>query len=605
MVSRSTRVGLSVVLAVVAAAEWGCSPRSLDEGPPSPPLPSQPGGDGGDPSCQELRCSSDLTSVVDNCTGQVVEACSVDTACGGGRCIDPCQAAKLSPGSIGCDFTTIAPSGGQPEKSGYCFAAFVANSGRQPVTISVEYPGMNLHSETATRIVAGNGGKLDPYPGYLDPGKAAVIFLSQADPRPTGPEPEKVDLGCPVDPLLGFDPVRDVTWVTHGFRIRASGLASAYSIYPFGGAKSYLSTATLLLPVTSWGTEYRVVNPLTPLRGLSSSPFTQIVASEDNTTVKLTLNHDLAGGDGLLGAPAAASKGMVSQSTLQAGEVLQIVQSSELTGSFLIADKPVGLFGGNQSMNIPGGGPRAQMGCCSDILQQQIAPLATWGSEFAMVPPPQRYQFVEPTRYRLVAAADGTALTYDGSMPSDFPSSLNAGDFVDFTAVLPFVVKSQDSAHPFFAATYMYSAENYPGGSPGGILLESGDPEFTTLVPTAQFLEQYRFYVDTSYRDSTITFVRRQKPGGGFAPITLDCAGEVTGFAPVDSSGKVEVAYVRVQKAYVDVAFGGGVCGVGFHDASSEEPFGIYVWGLDKYVSYGYPGGTGLRPISTLTQQIF
>lgn len=72
-------------------------------------------------------------------------------------------------------------------------------------------------------------------------------------------------------------------------------------------------------------------------------------------------------------------------------------------------------------------------------------------------------------------------------------------------------------------------------------------------------------------------------------PVKLDCGGDVVGFAPLGASGEYEYAWVPLTK---------GECGYGRHAAESEGPFSITVWGWGKDASYGYAGGTGMRPIN-------
>ena len=55
------------------------------------------------PDCR-LRCSLDGRSVVDGCTGEVVETCPDDLACGAAECVEPCAAVAADRSSNGCDF---------------------------------------------------------------------------------------------------------------------------------------------------------------------------------------------------------------------------------------------------------------------------------------------------------------------------------------------------------------------------------------------------------------------------------------------------------------------------------------------------------------------
>ncbi|AKU97415.1 hypothetical protein AKJ09_04079 [Labilithrix luteola] len=194
---------------------------------------------------------------------------------------------------------------------------------------------------------------------------------------------------------------------------------------------------------------------------------------------------------------------------------------------------------------------------------------------------------------------NGTVLTYDPAPPVGAPTKLGAGQVVSFATSDVVTVKSQDASHPFYAAVYMtgsmYNASTTPPNS-----RTTGDPDFVNAVPSDQFLDHYVFFTDHTYANTTLTMVRR-KTSKGFLRVTLDCAGEVSGWAPIGTSGEYEYAWVQLTKTFQSQAFAGGSCGYGRQGASSDGPFSITVWGTDLDASYGFPGGMGLRPIMPVT----
>jgi len=128
-------------------------------------------------------------------------------------------------------------------------------------------------------------------------------------------------------------------------------------------------------------------------------------------------------------------------------------------------------------------------------------------------------------------------------------------------------------------------------------------------VPSAQYLDHYVFFTDPTYPETNLVVVRRHG-ASGFAPVTLDCAGELTGFQPVGSSGDYEYTRIDlVRHGWVPQ----GNCDNGRHAMSSAEPFGLWVWGwgtpetdnvsTTQYTftkSYGYPAGEGLTLINEI-----
>ncbi len=63
-------------------------------------------------------------------------------------------------------------------------------------------------------------------------------------------------------------------------------------------------------------------------------------------------------------------------------------------------------------------------------------------------------------------------------------------------------------------------------------------------------------------------------------------------------TGEYEYAFVQLTRSSQPQKFGASSCGYGGHEAKSEKPFLITVWGLGMRASYGYPAGLGLRPLN-------
>ena len=238
-------------------------------------------------------------------------------------------------------------------------------------------------------------------------------------------------------------------------------------------------------------------------------------------------------------------------------------------------------------MNVP-----ADVAAC-DTGGQQIPPVRALGHEYAAV----RYRGRnggqnETVPWRLVGAVAGTQLTWTPAAPTGAPSSIGAGQLVMFDSTGPFIVASQDENHPFYASAHMTGGQNFNC---------EGDPESVNIIPTAQYLTSYVFFSDPTYPETNLVLVRAAG-ANGFEDVKLDCAGVLTGWAPL---GAYE--YTRVD--LVTGAFQGvNGCGNGVHYISSKAPFGVTVWGWgsiasfpyeSQYVSYAYPAGAGVKPVNT------
>lgn len=556
-------------------------------------------GDGGDvpdaPQCG-FRCSRDLKKVLKGCSteeGEVLAECPVGQGCGIDKCVDACTSAALSKGSTGCSFWTLPPDDAQ-YGAGACFAAMVANTWDVPVNLTADYGAEPLDISksiyTATRPDPNADPVYTPVTGPLQPGQVAIVFLSQAE-APLDPAAPLCPKGT--TPAVRLDPIRHGTAKTKAFQLKADAPIAAYSIFPYGGASSMYPTATLLLPVSSWDKSYIAVS--TAKFGQTSGGnldrrTLQIVANEDDTRVAMRPTADIAQGDGVV--PGVS--GEIVEWTLSKGQVLQITQESSVSGSPIVATKPVGLFGGSPCTFLP-----LEKPFC-DLTQQQVAPFAQWGTSYALVPYFPRIEAVtgtprETVLWSFVGAVDGTALAYDPAKPPGAPETLEAGQVVSFQTDTMVTVKSQDSKHPFLASVYMSGSTNGGGSPNGGKTL--GDPEFVNLVPSDQFLDRYVFFTDYTFPETTLTLVRR-KVGGSFRPVTLECAGEIGGWQRLDDAGEFELTWVRLTTGSVAQKVGTRVCGYGRHEAVSEGPFAVYVWGIGKDASYGYAGGMGARPIN-------
>jgi hypothetical protein len=355
---------------------------------------------------------------------------------------------------------------------------------------------------------------------------------------------------------------------------------------PYGAGAAAVTGATSLLPVNAYGTNYVLTTGYDRL-GLGKfevgGPSTDLVAAENDTSVTIVPSADIQGAPDVTPAPA----GEPVTYKLDAGQILQLTQFPSLTGSTITSDKPIGMFAGHTCTGIG-----AQ--CCCDHIESQIPPVPALGNEFLLVGYRPRTKFAEHYLYRFVGAVDGTTLSYDP--PVGGPTSLGAGQSVEFNADAPFIVRSQDGDHPFIALTYMSSANNLGTiDDPQGY----GDPEVVRAVPIAQQRNDYIFFTDPTYPETNLVITRKR----GGADVTLDCTGTLTGWQPIDARGEYE--FTRIDLVRYDFRPQGN-CDNGRHEMTSNGPFGLTVWGwgspetttFTSYVSYGYPAGENLGSIN-------
>ncbi len=524
-----------------------------------------------DAACQ-WSCSADLHSIVD-CNGETKMECTGTSACDPTTfvCTDACASAELNKRSIGCDYYATDMEL-QSSSNQYCFAAFIANTWTTPAKINVTYPGASTNVASFIRIPTGAGAGLtyapyDPAVG-VPPGEVAILFLSGA----TGAAPS-----CPVAPAIVMSGTNG-THVGSSFHITTDVPVVAYQINPYGGGAVAVTAASLLLPTSAWDANYIAVNVSAAASGV---PSMNIVAKNDNTVVTMTPVAAVGGGAGI---PAGAA-GQPLNITLMAGQQAQISQSAELTGSAITATGPIGFMAGHECMNIPVGTSYCDHG------EQMVPPVKALGSRYVGVMYRPRVAAETTTYWRVIGAVDGTQLTY--STPVGGPATLNAGQFAVFETGTPFVVTSQDKDHPFMLFTYMSGSTRFTSGY--------GDPDFVVDVPPEQWLRGYVFFTDPTYPETNLVMIRTRGTDGQFHDVTLDCLGAIPAWTPIDND---------FQWARVDLVTGNfmnvGNCSTGRHEASSDAPFGLQVWGwgtestspVSRNVSYGYPGGMNVQQIN-------
>ncbi|WP_437629825.1 IgGFc-binding protein [Sorangium sp. So ce854] len=554
-------------------------------------------GAGGDSSSSAIGtgCSADMRDVVD-AEGNAVEVCPPELGCYQGQCIPACEAAVKAGGSIGCDYLAPSPPFFENQLtrsrySGACHAVFLANTWARHARIRVERAGEALDPTRFAYLPSGigPGTTYTPLPAEgIPPGEVAVLFLSHLP----GVSTSYGTLECPRRPAVLDDVAVHRSGVGKAFQVTSDTPVSAYDIMPYGGAISFLPSASLLLPRSTWGTNYYA---LAPHEEGAGALWMMLVAAEDGTTVELVPRASLPGGDGVPAAPA----NVATQVTLGAGEIVQWV-GADPSGAVLQSSKPIGVWTGNTYLQVatdtsPGGGGQ-------DAAHQQIAPIRALGSEYvgAGVMTRLRNEAAESVVYRLLGVADGTTLAWDPAPPVDAPMTLDAGEVREFETTSLFSVRSQDDEHPFMLTHYMPGA---PSSTRPGCVDEIplpgqscalGDEEWVIQLPPRQFLKRYVFFTDPTYGTTSLVLTRVKGPNG-FAEVNLSCLGEVTGWQPIGSGGRFEVAHVDLSRGFVGAT---AACETSQHEASSAGAFGVTVWGTDFFASYGYPAGGNVESIN-------
>lgn len=530
------------------------------------------GNDAGDADAASCTiCSSDLHSVLACGSNMLLQTCTGATGCGPGGCIDACTAAAASKSSIGCDYYALPPDAWT---HGSCFAAYVANNWDSDMKVTLVYNGMTLDATPYSYIPKGGGSSITyqaiPSTG-IPANSMAIVFINQVASS------DIYYVGCPAGVKVAItsqDVASKQTSKGHAVEIQTSVPATVYDIYPYGGASSYMPSATLLLPTTAWDTNFVATTMAEePAAGTTGQvPGIDFVAQQDGTVVTLLPTTNITAMNGVSGATAD----MPVMYTLNKGEQLRLMQAVstgvDLTGSIIQSNYPIGV----------------------------------WGEHFCMT------HSADPPTWRVVGAVKGTTLTYDPPV-TGAPTTLNEGQLVEFAGPAVFHVQAQDNMHPFYLAAHRPGGDcdaahqeippikalgtEYVAVANESAFYSLGGPETVNVIAPAEYLTSYTFFTDPTFGYTDLALVRVKAMDNTFKDVTLDCiTGPITGWMPVGSSGKYEYTHVDVQKSGAPV----GACTNGLHTISSAGQVGITVWGYDEAASYAYPAGASVQPINTV-----
>jgi hypothetical protein len=349
--------------------------------------------------------------------------------------------------------------------------------------------------------------------------------------------------------------------------------------------------------------------------------------------------------------------------TLKQFDVLNIetdAYGADLTGSIVLANHPVVVFGGSEASNAPNtnhccpGGvcelsndnfhqpwlackdaddclcewPHNNLKppqdvpcktnydcikyntCCADHLEMQIYPVKTWGKEYVATQTYPRGK--EKDTWRILAAQDATQVT-------TYPTQVNTpvldrADYVDFESSENFEIHAK---RPVLVGQFL-AAQDAPDPNVNGVMqpddAETGDPTFLLAVPVEQYRSEYVFLAPDKYMFDCVNLI---VPAG--VNVFLD--GQELKVEDLTYRPIKEIMHEMKDKDLKDPSelgirfgdynlIGSGKWAVwrlivtdGVHTAQADQPFGVLSYGYDQYVSYGYPAGLNLEDLKLIPDQ--
>lgn len=433
------------------------------------------------------------------------------------------------------------------------------------------------------------------------------------------------------------------------YRVKSSIPITAYQFNPLENEEVFSNDASILIPSNSLGRYHLVMTREQTFNDLKGF-LTVVAINSGETQVNVTVTAPTLGGDGVPAMTGGTGKTFI----LNQWDVLNIetnAYGADLTGSIVLANHPVAVFGGSEAANAPNTNHCCPDGkcryhqewlecasrndclcewpannldpprevtcrtnydcigyntCCADHLQMQMFPVTTWGTKYVATLSYPRGS--ERDVWRIMAASDNTQLTTYPSQTDNWV--INRGQFVEFEADENFEIIGKK---PLLVGQFL-AAQQAPDPGSGETDAKTGDPTFILAVPVEQFRTEYVFLAPDKYMFDCVNIIA--KPG---VPVFLD--GQE--LRPEDLTFRTirKMQSEMTEKGYehpseLGIRFGDYkivgqgdwavfrlVIEDGVHTASSAEPFGVISYGYDQYVSYGYPAGLNLQDLKLIDEE--
>jgi len=519
----------------------------------------------------ELRCIGPRELEICNEAGVRVPGgfCPIGTECFNGKCEELCELNKKVSSYIGCEYWSA-------DLDNY------DNALSQPHAIVVSNINPELDArvelwlgESETRLTIGADGQ--PFPSVIRPGEAAIFSIP-----------------------VGFDHSGTRVLTDKAIRVTANIPIIAYQFNPLNNVDVYSNDGTLLLPTNALGNEYwglswpyrqgpglrgflTIINSSGQPNRIRIRPTAQILAGPNidamepgiERTIELLPGQSLNLTASGIEYEAARERGCLLDNE---GPPINVLPCPDLTGTHILSEHPITVFGGHQCANVVEGVNRC------DHIESILFPVNTWGKTYvgSKFKPRAPGDYPEPDVWRILAAEDNTQVQTQPIINGIHGRRLNAGEWLQFESTTAFVL---GASKPVSLVQYMVGSNWFgipricntgiDAQNPTGI----GDPAMAVAVPVDQFRSDYLLVTPQNYTEDYLNVVA---PAGRAirldgTPLSRDL------FVPV-GNGDFEAAIIPVRD--------------GFHRLDADVPFGVTSYGYACHVSYAYPGGLNLEALS-------
>ena len=305
-----------------------------------------------------------------------------------------------------------------------------------------------------------------------------------------------------------------------------------------------------------------------------------MVASEDDTEVTVRLTQDSF----IPIRNPQVPKGQSRTFVLNRLGMTQVYSKYDLTGSYISSNKPLAVFVGHECGNVPFN----QSAC--DHLLEQVPPTDTWGLTYYTSPLLSR---TGGDLFRLAASKNATlvkmsCIDKSSSFTREREFKMNKFEVQSLVIGSSEYCRIQGSL-PIFLVQYSQSH------SVDGSFFT--DPYISIVQPYEQFINSYSLIAIKGDSLLFSSFVSLMIPAQFYQPdnITIDDVslsdyrGRTKVITELDFADSQDMVAVSISLT------------AGSHFISHTSPYAIFsalMYGYSDQMSYGYPGGFGLSPIS-------
>ena len=316
----------------------------------------------------------------------------------------------------------------------------------------------------------------------------------------------------------------------------------------------------------------------------SSSPLISqvlLVGCEASTELTITptqaiqIPPDLVRGSNL---PLTVPSGMSYTITLNRFQTFMFHSILDLTGSKVTSNKPIAFFSGHECADVPVG-----VAAC-DHLVEQLPPTITWGRRLFIA---SSLGKTAGEQYKLITSTTTTRVvcycytSTGGSVSQTFSTTLSgAGRSYEFHIAQNMFCSIQASS-PILLVQFAIGAAREPS--------HYGDPFMMMIPPVEQYRNNYTFVTQSGFENAITVTVASELFNTGNIILNGNSLSSAT-WTPIYCSTQTVCGY----GTRVSLSVGRNV----IYHRDPTAKLGTSVYGFLRVVSYGYPAGMQLAPIS-------